>query len=1017
MNRSSLTVFLFAFLLLVSTGVSQLNVDDGVPETESQYMTDVAFIDNPLFVLQGTETDFYNLTLEGQEIDGPLNYSTQGFISTSGAAKESRATVWNMNKSNNNKHEIDLVENTSDVTGRLGNNTLGADVQSVSTHYWLNGSLDGRENASVFGWNNSEALFKMNLTSGIGNYWINVTTDNGTAFGANRGAAPFQQDVSTPRINDFSLTGFQKINGTVGNATDPAETQVENIEIRLRRKANTYPSRLPYATAPPEKTTLTDSNGYYEFTGVEAGQTYMIDVMNDSVVREEYFGAINSKGGITTNVSNPNKAWNNDFNVTDETGTVKAKLIGNSAFRYGFLTDRWQTEANQTFLNTDVNSGEVNELTVAAGNHTLIAGKFGFSGGTPSILTDERDIEVTEGGTVGPFEIGFPSTVTLSGTVEDQSGNSVENAQVIARNETEGGVPQVDITDGNGDYTLEVKNRTGYNLTVRPPFDSTYGSNSTTVQMTGSETQNLVVDEGSFIEGYVNESGTGIEGAVVEAWNGSKRSYGRAETDSTGYYKVGGLEDSTGYDVFVDTPPGYPGNETQIAISGGNATENFDLSQENYDLNGTIKNATDSTLDATVEVDSLDSGFSDSKTTSSGDYSFQGLESGFYKLEVSPDDDSYRDSKDFVSLQGDKDINFTLSQRGSISGYVNDNANSNPVSNVRVFAYNYSENSFDTDETDASGQYELDVSSVGHKVELRPESNYKFNDTSFSASDFGGEKNFTVASGQFLDGEVKDPGTKNLSGSITVYNKSEGLSRYQEFSDGDYNVTGLNDTVGYNVFVSTDDSDYGNNRTTVESSLGTQDFNFSKETGPELWITVEAVGGGTLEDAKVEVDGEVEKTDSSGLAKFESREDNINVTARAGKDNYNYTEREINVSSTVETSFGSNTIDIQNETLNIENIRGNLVEVDINVTDTSGKEISGARVGARSNTTGRIATDITDAEGSGTLEEIRPGPDINYTTAVSANGNLDAANLTFQKGNSGTDSLGSNFDLEWEVPS
>ncbi|MFB6209718.1 MAG: carboxypeptidase regulatory-like domain-containing protein [Candidatus Nanohaloarchaea archaeon] len=1001
-------------------GGEGLEIDDQKASTRDTESPNIAFLGNDLDLQNGDISHLYNLTrnISTSEtlIDG--HNVTDDPITTSLSDPEGRYTLYDENNSNNNI-SIDLVRNYSEVVGRVNS----TNVTNVSMHYWQNGSYEPglRQGFSLnTSWDNStgESLFRMNITDSVSKFWLNITLDSGSKFTTSRGAQAFRKNVQVPRVNDVNIFGTANFTGNVtNNMTNAPE---KNIRVRIRRKPGNefYPSRFPKATVPPTKYQLTDSSGRYKFTGLQSGN-YIVDVRNYSAARSSKRSALDSMG----TPAKPNFPGNKDFNVTMDVGNASLKMIGNSGsnLRYGFIISNYNS--GNSYLKTGVNPGVETRITVPNGSYSILAAKFVSSDGFfPSILTDSANVLVPEGSSSQTKELGFPKLVTINGTVEDSSNNPVKNVQVIAENQSEAAFFS-GRTDSNGEYSLKVRNQTNYSLTVEPGFDSELSSKNKTISVPENKTVDFTLSTGPYIEGYYNISsdGTGVEDVRINAFNSSLNSYGFAETGPNGYFKIGGLRNNTDYTLFVETPPGYPSKQRQdvTALSSGNWTNFTSGSTQRYDLNGTIKSESGKRLNATVIIESLSTGKRSTNITSNGSYSFSQIDSGSYGVLIEPENSSFSSERTRLGLSSNETVNFSLSRLNTVSGYVTSKSGNTGLSDVLVVARNTTSGSFGSDRTNSSGYYSIEVSNVSHTVELypAPDSSYQYNSSSINTSVIGGSRDFELESGVYLAGNVRDPGVKNLSGYISIWNNSVNITRYQKFDDGSYNVTGLDKSVGYNIYVNTDNSSYGFNRSSItdKSVPGTRDFNFTGLKGPEVWVTVKANStGGTLANATVTLNGSVRTTNSQGIAKFGKQVDGKKVTIKATKTNYNTSLEQVTVKTNYSSGAGRSSREIQNETLVINNSIGNLVDVSINVTDGSGSYVSQATVVARSNATGRTSSGITDNSGSATLSNILPGK--NYVTAISSGNKLEVLNVTFTRGDDTSTTRGNNFDLEYEVP-
>jgi hypothetical protein len=528
--------------------------------------------------------------------------------------------------------------------------------------------------------------------------------------------------------------------------------------------------------------------------------------------------------------------------------------------------------------------------------------------------------------------------------------------------------------------------------------------------------EDFTLNEGPFIEGYVNDS-TGVEDVRITAYNSTTYSYGRAETDSDGYYKIGGLEENTNYSVYVDTPEGYPRIQTKVYLNGSNETKNFDISKDLHSLSGTVENSEGEPLSGTLYVSKEDSVVKKTDITG-GQYSLTGIERGFYRIRAVSSNSSYKEESEFTELDSDETVDFSIPKFTGVSGKIKDKTSQNGVEDVWVHAYNYSTRSYDSDRTGPDGKYSLEIANTSHKVRIYPGggSDYTPKKANISKSDVGSTKDFNITKGSFISGKISDPGKANFSGFISVWNRSSDAYGYERFTGGTYNLTGLKDT-GYNVYIYVKNDSYSSKRTTVSSSKigGTKDFTFALNSGPKLWVTVKDATGSVVTNATVEVEGEAKRTNSNGLVKYDERKNKETVAIKATKSKYNSTIKYEKMSTTYTTSLGTSSRDIQNVTLVIGRIQDKLRDIPVNVTK-NGNDVSKATVVARvaSNRSSLNSADVTGSSGGATLQDLLP--DKNYIVSISADGNFESKEISLGSADSsGSTTLGS-YSLSWEVP-
>ena len=133
---------------------SGLTLDDQKEATDTTYGNNIAFIGSDLAVSGGTSSNYFNLTTESgllkSNVSGDQNFTTNDTYA------EGRYTVWNQSSGGNTT--VDLVSNTSDVTGRINASTALSGVE-VKVYDWLGSSkidastTDNFNASSVEAWN------------------------------------------------------------------------------------------------------------------------------------------------------------------------------------------------------------------------------------------------------------------------------------------------------------------------------------------------------------------------------------------------------------------------------------------------------------------------------------------------------------------------------------------------------------------------------------------------------------------------------------------------------------------------------------------------------------------------------------------------------------------------------------------------------------------------------------------------------------------------------------------------
>jgi hypothetical protein len=1011
---------------------------------QADFTPQLSFV-NDYVVLEGTvgETFAFNDSTGSQVLSKKLPISQVIYFQSGGGTQALNGNILvNMtgveegrgifyeegNKSQN--ASLDVVSDSSDAVGRFNGEVNiysypeGSEInESTNENFNLSTSSLGTD--SLFELNYTEKLFIEANTSG--EKYVEVLDDEQRQ----RGAIDYNEENSTavlekepaPRVKNFlDKEDPSVINGTVDYENG---TNASDLKLKLQRKPE-RPKKFPFVTTPPVKYTMTDENGSYEFTGLQPGTSYDIKVVNSSIVRQTYspktpipyYGGISSGSSETVH-----------FDVTDSLAKLNVSLkqgLDQDAYYAVFL----DSESLQSFSRLQIiEPGESRVMKANVGSQspdnfvlTALKVKYREDSRRPEIDEESTFVEQLSDGEVRDVELGFPERVELSGKVKGESGDGIEGVQVIAENRSEK-LSSFAMTNSSGDYLMDVVNGTNYSLLISPGFKSPYRKENLSIDVTGSMKKDVTLSKGSTLEGYVKKDGEPVEGVEVGAWNGSKDSYGNSVSDENGKYVIEGLEKGLVHQVFAEPPrrSGVPPKEFSTTISSDTKVRNITLNSSSNKLSGMITDGSSNELDTEVVLRSRRLGV-EKTVDAEGNYSFDDLKRGPYSVNVEPENSSYGEERKFVYLKGDETLDFELQLFKGLRGKV-EGKNGDPVQGAYVRAYNYSKGSTATSVTDKDGEYELEVAQVGHNVDIWPEdSGYISKRSNVSASEVKtGSKDFKLSKGVYMSGKIHDPGEKNLSGFISLYRPGEDAYGFTEFENGTYNVTGLKDVSGYNVYIRVEDPEYSYKTTDLEKQgpsgrqvPKTKDFEFGDNYGPKLWVRVEDPSGTRLSNATVSIRGESKKTGSNGIAKFDRQPNNRNVAIMASRPSYNTSVISTTLSNTTLTSGGGTTsVDIHNETMVIKNVQGELVDVDVNVTK-NGNSTSEALVGARSTKSGSSLTSsaVTDSSGAATLEDILPG---RYLVGISADGEEAEAGVALFDGVSGSTSIG-NFTLEYEVP-
>lgn len=1021
-NVTKLTLILFFLALIVGFAygggdepVSNLDVDDNKPSTETSYGVDIAFLGSNLSIKDGTSAHTFNLTTITdnlmEKVSGDKDFQTDNTFS------EGRYISWN--ESSGSKTEVDLVSNSSDVVGRINSSTSFSKTEvTVKVYRWLNSSeIDASQtnefnSSQVEDWNSSsEKLFRFNTSKD--KYWIGLDVDGyAESVNPSKGAPKNRETglpdgVKTPRINDFQLSPGSNVTGYVKNTTGDS---LGDIEVRIRSMSCQAP-RTPYLTCPPTKTTTTDSNGYYEFTQLPT-ERFKLDIINKTHTKDKELSFFQD---VTIQI--PGSSISENITATDKVGNLTGSMDKISGNRYGLLAEN--RTKNRTIIATGLNSDF--SVKLPEGTYDVMVAKFGSGSGENFNLQTIGNVEVQDGSETKNYDVEFPDQAYFNGTVEDEEGNPVPDARVLMRNQTDRKY-ESGRTDSNGEFEIRVDKETGYQIRVEPPYESSLTTNTSTVETnssTLSQLNNYTLTGGATLIGTVKQQSNEepVTDSYISIENASEGTYKSARTNSSGEYEVEGLKNGKSYDVDIyPAEPGIGEKHSSVQINERQEQKNFTVSEQSTSLTVEVQNSTGSDLDATVEVSNRE-GFEQEKEAT-GSVTFNELnQNQFYRVRVEPDSTNYERERDFLSISESSDtVTYKLDKITGLTGYVK-NGNG-PVEGAFVQARNESERSFGWSRTDSDGFYSLDIKEVSHEVTVYPplDSSLQSNATEINTSEIQSEEqNFTLSTGNKFEVTINAAGI-TPKGRIAVWNETARSFAYKEFNSGDFNLTGLK-LEDHNIWIDLDSEKYGTKNTEVNSTDidDGKTFQFGKKQGRKLRINVTNQNtGGELENISVSTKQNENETNSDGTAILPRQEKGKNISISVNGEGYkgeilNRVTKSRNGSS----RLGTKIKEFQDVTVDLQPITN--LEAKINVTD-GGSNVEQASVVFTSNETNvsQTSSDVTGGNGEATLEGLAQG---DYLVTLALGENEIYRNTTsISNGDVKTLGMGSGkYDLWYEV--
>lgn len=332
-------------------------------------------------------------------------------------------------------------------------------------------------------------------------------------------------------------------------------------------------------------------------------------------------------------------------------------------------------------------------LTDASGKYTITeglkAGVYNVSVIFVGYLNEEKsEVSVTVGQETKNINFNLRLSGRISGKVSDAaSGQPIPNVMITSfTSDGKFGWPAT--TDSSGNYLMDTNLVTGtYNVSSFMAEGYTMKTISNVKVTEGKETTNvnLALDRSGIISGKITASGTGqpLKDATVSAFSEDGKSFGFAQTDAGGNYKITTGLGTGDYTVMASYQSAFAMKQ-DVKVVKGQETKNVDLSLTVTPSppSGTIKGKVTDTGNTPISGASVSasgpSGSGSDVTDGNGEYEIsEGLGTGSYKVHVSAAG-YLEQEKSGVSVtvnQVTSNVNFQLSrvppeQSGSISGVV-----------------------------------------------------------------------------------------------------------------------------------------------------------------------------------------------------------------------------------------------------------------------------------------------------------------------------------------------------------
>lgn len=359
---------------------------------------------------------------------------------------------------------------------------------------------------------------------------------------------------------------------------------------------------------------------------------------------------------------------------------------------------------------TDSN-GEFALDGLAPGETSILFNKQGF-------LFKRKIFEITDKD--ARVEIQLMRGKNLRGIVVDEAGSPVAAADVSVSSAAADARWSGARSDADGSFTLEGLANTRYAVTARKRgyLDAVLKE----VDVANAQTITLTLRRGGSISGRV----TGLsEAELGDVWVSatSMTSRARAQTDSTGAFRIDGVSDGV-----VTVMAAVTGNQTrqtppkQVEVRGGTAAPvELEFGQGNS-VSGHVRRRGNGVERAAVQFSPQEQGLPNgyAYSASDGSYRVDGLGSGKYRVYVSLGGGPVRSESYTVAGNSTYDVDL---RDGSLRGQIVDDATGHPLSDVSVTVEPAESGAIrGMAFTDSDGRYVVESLSAG-KYRIRTQKN------------------------------------------------------------------------------------------------------------------------------------------------------------------------------------------------------------------------------------------------------------------------------------------------------
>lgn len=1008
-------------------GVDLVNVafDDNDPSTHTSYPRTVSFIGNELDIV-GIDIDDYHL----EDSDGG-NIETEtgdGSFDTTGM-DEGYYTIQHEGEAETGfEHELELLDPEGyDAVGRVGGleDTASLEGGDLEVMDWLTletvehaFNIEGEDRYSEMGGpdDTDDFLYRVDL-GGMEEGWITVDKD-GKATGSTALSHVMHNwevyDQELPVVNDFTVEEGHTVSGSLSENHDEAEVLLK----RHDRDFTNY--RLPYTFRPPELSAQVEGDSF-TFNNVPEGR-YSVKIADSEgfvrVAPNSFEHDIEVEGDVTESDWSPievSGTTTEEVNITidgpegDEyryASAVEREDAEGDTISYmepGQTSDHFDAEFTQEVLNDEV--------------YTVLGVMMEFEDGKmQNVQVDSEEVDLTDGEPNEPY-FTFTEPMAVTGKVADPDDAVIPGARVIFESETGFAM---DETDQDGEYNVSLMEGEEYSATVH--WEG--GMNKYDVEFTpgedyGGTEKEFQMDEGSSLEVTVEDEETGdildahvrLENPEVSYYD-SKRTQGE-EINFTG------LNSGTGDDYRLVVHPEdwtYPVAENDsVTIDEDFEQVKVELSESETETAGNVSLTNGTNIDADVtfyELSTREEAESVASDSEDG-YAVNITPTG-YRIEVEPHEDNYAESE-FYRRIPDQDeefeLNLEVSERVTVEGVVDD-ADGGIVVGAEVFAWSREARHSESTVTNSSGHYQLDLHSDAEYNMMVSEEGYIAEEETETFDSDENDVNFVLSGGETMSGTVKDEdGDPIGSGIISVWN-DDGSFGSDEFEDGTYEITGLEDAE-HEVWVRPDNRELEVN-TSENVEVGEQNFTVESRGGQKIEVTVIDDAGEEVGDAEVITDMTSGRTNADGEIELE-RHNVGDIVIEVRKEGYEGVKREV----TIRDPDGPYAT---NDTKEVEIVLESTTEVEVDFeVKEGGDAVSDASI-VVVNTDEDLSdsgSEVTDSGGEATIENLVEG-DYRIILAVDGDESYSESGKDFSEGagentinNFGEGTTG--YDLTYEV--